>query len=203
MFKRVVFLVVLFLCVFSFAEEEVTIRATGDFAKELKELIEKYQGSDINGSIEMIDDNTPKSEKEQLENSPIEQAMQEEIKKSGNANASRETYEKYFSDDKKSDKGILGSIFGTNDEKANISEGKALYDKKCASCHGESAQKSSYLNARNLITLSKDEITAQVRSYRGDSGYGKGTGFIMRSQAIMTNDRQIKDIAEYIDSLKK
>jgi cytochrome c553 len=203
MSKKIVFLGVLFLCVFSFADEEITIKATGDFAKELKELVEKYQGSDINGSIEMISDNNPKSEEEQLKSSPIEQAMQEEIKIGGSTNASRETYEQYFSDEKKSDKGLLESIFGANEEKANIAEGKTIYDNKCASCHGEGAQKSSYLNARNLITLSKDEIATQVRNYRGDSGYGKGTGFIMRSQAIMVSDRQVKDVAEYINSLKK
>ncbi|MDR0407721.1 MAG: c-type cytochrome [Campylobacteraceae bacterium] len=204
MLKRVAFSAVLLLSAFSFADDEVTIRATGDFAKELKELIEKYQRSDINGSIEVIDSSSPKSEKERLESSPIEQAMQEEIKNSeGNTNVSHETYDQYFSDEKKGGKGILDSIFNSSDEKTNIAEGKAVYDKNCSSCHGENAQKSSYPNARNLITLSKDEIELQVKSYRGDSGYGKGTGFIMRSQAIMVNDRQVRNIAEYIDYLRK
>ncbi|MDR0579940.1 MAG: c-type cytochrome [Campylobacteraceae bacterium] len=197
MFKRAIFLVVLFLCSACLAEEEVTIKATGDFAKELKELVEKYQGNDINGSVEVIED----SEEEQLKKSPLEQAMQEEIKKGGGTNSSLETYEKYFSDEKQNNKGIFSFIFGSS-EQTNISKGKASYEKKCIYCHGENAQKSSYPNARNLITLTKDEIAEEVRSYRRDSGYSKGTGFIMRSQAVTVNDKEVRDIADYIDSLK-
>ncbi|MDR1555273.1 MAG: c-type cytochrome [Campylobacteraceae bacterium] len=206
MFKTTVFLTVLCLCTISFAQDEVTIKATGDFAKEIKKLVEEYQGKDINGSVEIVeitDDNKQESEEEQLENSPIEQAMQEEIKKTGSANSSRETYNQYFSDEKQNDKSIFESIFSSNDKQVSASSGKSIYDKKCASCHGQNAEKSSYLNARNLITLTKDEIIQQVRNYRSDSEYGENTGFLMRSQAIMVNDAQVKDIAEYIDSLKK
>ncbi|MDR2342822.1 MAG: c-type cytochrome [Campylobacteraceae bacterium] len=199
MSKRVIFLIVLFLCSVSLAEEEITIKATGDFAKELKELVEKYQENNISGSIEVVEDS--ESEEEQLKKSPLEQAMQEEIKKDGSTNASLETYEKYFSDEKQDNKGIFGFIFSSN-EQTNVSKGKASYEKKCISCHGENAQKSSYLNARNLITLAKDEIVEEVKNYRRDSGYSKGTGFIMRSQAVMVNDKEVRDIADYIDSLK-
>ncbi|MDR3177582.1 MAG: c-type cytochrome [Campylobacteraceae bacterium] len=203
MFKKVVFSTVLLLCTVSLAEEEITIKATGDFAKELKELLEKHQGDNISGSVEIIDNSEPKSEAEQLKISPLEQAMQEEIKNGDDANSSKETYDKYFSDEKqKSGKGFFSSIFSSSGEQINASKGEISYNKKCASCHGANASKSSYPNARNLITLAKDEIIYQVKNYRRGDESTKGTGFIMHSQAIMTTDKEVKDIAEYIDSLK-
>ncbi|MDR2342296.1 MAG: c-type cytochrome [Campylobacteraceae bacterium] len=203
MLRISVFLIIPFFCTFVFADEEITIKATGDIAKELKEIIEKYQNSEINGTIAITKDDEFTNEENDIQVSPIEQAMQEEIKKSGSTNNSGETYDQYFSDEEESSKGFLDSIFGNSDKQINVFEGKETYDKKCASCHGQDAKKSLYPNARNLITLTKNEIIDQVKNYRRDSGYGKNTGFIMSSQAIMVNDNQVRNIAEYINSLKK
>jgi cytochrome c553 len=240
MFKKAIFLIVLALCAYLFADEEITIKATGDFAKELKNLVEKYQKNDINGTIEIIDDVKPASdmnetteiiddvkpkndmngtieiiddvkpvsEEERLQNSPIERAIQEEINKdkgiTGSTSKHNGEYDQYFSDKKQSNGGILDFLFGENDKNtADKSKGKELYEAKCVKCHGQNAQQSTYSNARNLITLDKNEIIYQIKRYKADSGHGQNTGFIMRSQAIMLNDGQIKNIAEFIDSLKK
>ena len=214
MFKYIFILVVTLFSVVVFAEE-VTIKATGDFAKELKALVDKYQTSDINGSIEVLEQNISEqpfvendaatSKEELIKRSPIEQAMQEDISldETNDANSSRKVYDKYFSDGKSGNKGIIDLLLDGTPVEGSASNGKILYESKCARCHGQKAEKSSYINARNLITLSQEEILEQLRNYKKDSGYGQSTGLIMRAEATMINDEQMKDLAEYISSLKK
>ena len=84
----------------------------------------------------------------------------------------------------------------------NLTQGESLYKKSCANCHGERAEKSSYLSARDLIKLPKEEIVSQLKNYRRDSGYGGSAGLVMRVQATMLSDSQIYDIVSYIESLK-
>jgi cytochrome c553 len=205
MFKKIFILLCTGMCFCAFADDEVTIKATGEFAKELKELAEKYRASDINGSIEIVEQNL--SLQDELSNiSPIEKAMQDEITldKDSSANSSREVYDQYFSDEKEKKSGGLLDILFDDGKVAggDVSEGKKLYNNKCARCHGEKAEKSSYVDARNLITLSKDTIVEQLRGYKRDSDYGKNTGLIMRAEALSISDKQMKDVAAYIETLK-
>ncbi|MDR3346318.1 MAG: c-type cytochrome, partial [Campylobacteraceae bacterium] len=77
------------------------------------------------------------------------------------------------------------------------------YDSKCARCHGEKAEKSSYANARILTKLSKNEIVESVKDYRRNlSDIQSTTAFIMRAEAVGVNDNQVKDVAAYIETLK-
>jgi cytochrome c553 len=187
-----------------FAQEEITIKATGEFAKELKELMEKYQTSDINGSIEIIDENAAQdinatSEKAD-ETAAEENKTNDEIVVIDDV----EQINTQISSDKKEEKssGLLNLLFGKKEINGDAANGEILYRQNCLKCHGEKAEKSSYLSARNLITLSKEEIADQVKNYRRDSGYGGSAGLIMRVQAVMVNDSQVNDIASYIESLK-
>jgi cytochrome c553 len=214
MFKNIFTIFVIFISSAIFAEE-VTIKATGDFAKELKALVEKYQASDINGSIEVLEQNISEqpiaekaehqSKEELIKRSPIEQAMQEDISldNTNDINSTRKDYDRYFSDGKSGNKGVIDLLLDGTAIEGSASNGKILYESKCARCHGQKAEKSSYVNARNLITLPQQEILEQLRNYKKDSGYGQSTGLIMRAEATMISDEQMKDIAEYISSLKK
>lgn len=197
-------------------KEEITVKATGDFAKELQELIEKYQQSGANGSIEIVEKNvshgdfqidapinTTEITKENIaELSPIEKAMQEDIAIDNVTATPREVYDEYYSN-QKSGGGILGILLGEGkDVASDIGEGRRIYNDVCFKCHGERAEKSTYANARDLITLSKETIVDQVRAYKRDSGYGKVTGIIMRPQAMAITDDQAVNIAAYIETLK-
>ncbi|MDR1615142.1 MAG: c-type cytochrome [Campylobacteraceae bacterium] len=190
--KLLIFLVLSCTCTL-FAEEEITIKATGEFAKELKELMEKYQTADINGTVEIIDDNANQEPLITEDNETgdeiviIDDVSHIEMQ-------SEQKEEKGFS--------VMNMLFGKKDVSGNLTQGENLYKKECTVCHGERAEKSSYLSARDLITLPKDEIIEQLKSYKRDSGYGGTSGLIMRVRAIMLNDEHINDVASYIESLK-
>ncbi|MDR2081793.1 MAG: c-type cytochrome [Campylobacteraceae bacterium] len=196
--KLLLFVILCCTCAL-FAEEEITIKATGEFAKELKELMEKYQTNDVNGSIEIISENaaaltdeTADAENEMLENSGEIVVM----------DVNENIYNEGAKKEEKKDFSLMGALFGKKEINGDIVHGEKLYKQNCIKCHGERAEKSSYLSARDLITLSKEEISDQLKNYKRDSGYGGGSGLIMRVQAVMLNDAQIDDIASYIESLK-
>lgn len=190
MFKKVMVLFLMLLHVSIFASDEVVIKAKGEFAKELKELLEKYEKEGIeNGSIEILDEKTLQEQK-----SPIEQAIQEQIKidsKNPTQQTKKDIYNQFFSDDPDVKK-----------EYGNIAEGKAIYEKSCYKCHGDKADKNSYSAPRILKNLPRDEIVYQLKNYNRDSSYGKSTGLVMRAQATMLSESQMKSIAAYIETLK-
>ncbi len=190
MFKKIISLCLIFTCTIIFANDDtVVIKAKGELAEELKALLEKYDNKD--GNLEIIDEKAI-----QNQNSPIEQALQEQIKidsQNPAQQSKQDIYRQFFSDDPYVKKEI-----------GNVLEGKAIYDKTCFKCHGEKAEKSTYNTARTLTKLSREDIIDQLRSYNRDSGYGSGSnGMIMRSQATMLNTAQINSLAAYIESLKE
>jgi cytochrome c553 len=179
------------------------IKASGEFAKELKELIEKYQTSDINGSIEIIGANdaqenlnaTKTDETGTTKNETSDEiVIIDDVSQINTQISSNKKEEKTGT--------LLDLLFSKKETNGNVIEGEILYKKSCVKCHGEKAEKSSYLSARDLITLSKEEITDQIKNYRRDSGYGGSAGLVMRMQAVMLNNTQANDIASYIESLK-
>ncbi|MFV0480347.1 MAG: hypothetical protein ACK5LP_00005, partial [Campylobacteraceae bacterium] len=173
MLKKLTCALLIFTCTSIFADDNsVIIKADGDFAKELKALFEKYEAAGGNGSLEIIDEKKLKDQ-----NSPIEQAIQEQIK-IDSSNPAQQTkqdiYRQYFSDDA----GVIKK------QEGNVLEGRAIYEKTCFKCHGKEAEKSTYSSARNLINLSKEDLISQLENYKRDSGYGSsGTGMVMRSKA--------------------
>jgi cytochrome c553 len=192
------------------AADEVTVKASGEFARELEALVQKYQNSSANGSIQIIQNaNTTADEpnltkEERIKLSPLEQQMQESIVMDAQGNSTAETYDKYYSDEKinkKSSSNILGVLLDGLPTDGDAGDGKKLYAKFCAQCHGDKAQKSTYAGVRNLVDIPREEIVDLLRSYNRDSGFGGSTGLIMRAEAIKVNDQEMKDIAEYIESL--
>ncbi|MDR1976378.1 MAG: c-type cytochrome [Campylobacteraceae bacterium] len=201
--KSLMFIAISCACTL-FAQEEITIKATGEFAKELKELMEKYQTSDVNGSIEIIDSNKSIAQPSQTQDEEVAKSAEEPSDEIVVVDVDETIYDKTQSADvEKKDFSILGVLFGEKKMNADLAHGETLYKKKCTSCHGQNAEKSSYLSARDLIKLPKDEIVDQLKNYRRDSGYGGTSGLIMRVQATMLNEQQMYDIASYIESLKK
>lgn len=78
--------------------------------------------------------------------------------------------------------------------------GKEIYVNKCQSCHGESAEKTTY-NTRALRTLSLEEMKLSIRKYTIED---PETGFemIMKPYADMLNKEKIEQVYEYIQKLK-
>ena len=188
MFKKMVSFCLVFVSTSIFASDDVVIiKAKGELAEEIKALVEKYDNK--NSSFEIID------EKNLNQNSPIEQALQEQIKidsQNPAQQSKQDIYNQFFSDDPYVKK-----------EVGNVMEGKAIYDNVCYKCHGEKAEKSKYNTARTLTKLPKDEIVSQLKGYNRDSGYGSGAnGMIMRSKATALNSSQMISLAAYIESLK-
>ena len=188
--KKMMLICSIFICTIVFANDDtVVIKAKGELAQELKALLEKYDNKD--GNLEIVDEKTI-----QKQNSPIEDALQEQIKidsKNPAQQSKKDIYREFFSDDPYVKK-----------EVGNVVEGKDIYDKVCYKCHGEKAGKSAYNTARSLIKLPKDEIIDQLKNYSRDSGYGSGSnGMIMRSKATMLSTAQMNSVAAYIESLKE
>lgn len=190
MFKKIVLATLITLSSSLFAQQQndtVVIKASGELAQELKALLEKYDNK--TGSLEILDANA-------VQSSPIEEALQEQIKIDGSNPAQqskKDIYRQYFSDDPQVKRDV-----------GNVLEGKTIYDASCYKCHGEKAEKSTYNTARSLVKLSKEDIVDQLRNYNRDSGYGTGAnGMIMRSKATMLSSSQINSVAAYIDSLKE
>lgn len=144
-------------------EEEYTFKAKGEFAKELKELMDKYAKE---GKIE-IEESTTK--------------------------------DRNLSDKKSTN--IIDKFLNNEESEGDIAYGKELYDKTCFKCHGVMAERSSYGNARNLNTLSKEVLIEELEEYARYSGHGGSTGFIMHQQVIGLGMEKIVSIASYIYSL--
>ena len=140
------------------SEETYTFTAKGEFAKELKALMEKYEKD---GKVEI-----------------------NEIKV----------------DESAGEDGFIDGLLSGKARAADLTLGKKVYDSQCVKCHGASAEKSTYASARNLRTLSKDEIEEQLENYRRDSTYGNGAGIIMHKYAAVLNTKEIRSLAEYISS---
>ena len=139
-------------------EETYTFTAKGEFAKELKALMQKYEKD---GKVEI-----------------------NEIKIDENAG----------------EEGFIDGLISGKARAADVSLGKKVYESKCVKCHGVNAERSTYASARNLRTLSKDEIEEQLENYRRDSTYGNGAGVIMHQYAAVLNTKEIRSLAEYITS---
>jgi cytochrome c len=76
-------------------------------------------------------------------------------------------------------------------------DGKALYDQKCASCHGAKAEKPA-LNKSQVIAGWKDsQVKDALKGYQTGS-YGKEMKALMQGQAKALSDAQIDALAKHI-----
>ena len=168
MIKMIASLLFLFTTFSIAADNTYVFEAKGEFAKELKALVEKYSKE---GKIE------------------AKVYQKEDIEKS-----------------KSRTKTIL-SVFANDTAEelkyADIEEGKKIYQKDCASCHGKNANDSKYASARKLSTLKPLMIVELLEGYRlnYDGNFGGSNSFIMKPQADHLTSNEMQSIAVYIYSL--
>ena len=79
-------------------------------------------------------------------------------------------------------------------------DGKALYIKKCQSCHGEKADE-KYGNSRALIDLNFIDYKTTLRDYELGQ-YDRGSAFVMIPYANAMSSTEVKNTYSYIQSLK-
>ncbi|MFL1707277.1 c-type cytochrome [Campylobacter sp. MOP7] len=137
------------------SEPSYVFEAKGEFAKELKALVEKY---------------------------------------SKDENISINVYEKQL----ESDNGKFFNIGIDNNRKYNVEKGRELYDKNCASCHGEDGNKRAH-GSEKLTKLSAEDIEAAFSGYLNDPSYGGSTRELMKMVAART---AYKDLGAIIAFLK-
>lgn len=77
--------------------------------------------------------------------------------------------------------------------------GSVLF-KKCASCHGQKAEKSALGKSQVIAGWDVSKIDKALHGYK-DGSYGGAMKGLMKSQVQSLNDAQITALAEYISSL--
>jgi len=79
--------------------------------------------------------------------------------------------------------------------------GKTIYTSSCVQCHGSKAEKYAHPAIDKLSSLSFDKFDKSIREYVNDEK-DNGMAIIMRPYAdsLMSND--IKDVYEYIQTIK-
>ena len=77
----------------------------------------------------------------------------------------------------------------------------ATLAKKCASCHGASFEKKALNKSQVVKGWKSDKVVAALQGYKAGT-YGGTMKGLMKGQVISFNDAQIKELADYIESLK-
>ncbi len=107
----------------------------------------------------------------------------------------------YYDAPRHKERTIVGMILGNEEIYGDLKQGKELYNKSCYRCHGKKAEKSTYMSARVLSTLTKDQLYDAIKAYKTDGNYGGTAKMVMRSQAVGLTDDNIASLATYIYSL--
>jgi len=94
---------------------------------------------------------------------------------------------------------IAGAIISSSTLMA--ADGASIY-KKCAGCHGVSAEKHALGKSKVIANMSKDEITSALKGYKTGT-YGGAMKGLMKGQAAALSEENINSLATYISSLKK
>lgn len=79
-------------------------------------------------------------------------------------------------------------------------DGKTLYTKKCANCHGQMARKSALGKSAPIGGFTKEQTIHALKGYQ-EGTYGGGMKNTMKQQVSSLNDEEITAIAKYIDEL--
>lgn len=144
---------ILCACILSLthAEDNYVFEAKGEFAKELKTLIEKHAGEQ---------------------------------------NASINIYQTQTNDNK-----VLGT---SSNIKYTSEQGKEIFLKKCASCHGKDGSKRASGSSKILKNLSAEEISLALSSYSADYEFGGKYKLLMQKVANSTTSTEIGYIIAYL-----
>ena len=93
---------------------------------------------------------------------------------------------------------IAGAILGSS---TLLADGSVLY-KKCAGCHGASAEKVALGKSKVIANMSEDELNVALNGYK-DGTYGGAMKGLMKGQVASFSQDDIKAVASYITTLKK
>lgn len=154
------------------AEQTICFKLDGKMGEEIKALLEKYKGS-LQGVS--INDDTNNVNIDKI----IAQVESKNLKK-----------EK-----------INQQLKETELAQEIINRGKTLYVAKCQSCHGKKAQKSAYNKSRALNSLTLEEMETSLRGYMMDE-YDRGLAILMKPYAVSLSDKDVKDVYQYIQTLR-
>lgn len=93
---------------------------------------------------------------------------------------------------------IAGAIIGST---SLMADGGELF-KKCAGCHGQTAEKHALGKSKIIQNMSADEITTALNGYK-DGTYGGAMKGLMKGQVAKLSTNDITSLSTYIAGLKK
>ena len=85
-------------------------------------------------------------------------------------------------------------------KQANLENGKKLYDRDCASCHGEKGE-ISVAKKSPINTWSAQNIADEIKSYQDQSFQGQSR-FVKNQIATRYTKKDMEDVGAYVESLK-
>ncbi len=100
----------------------------------------------------------------------------------------------------KKDDGIISTILGGS---TSSQDGKALYIKKCASCHGQKGEEGAGAGSRLLKDMTADEIEDSMSQYKRDNHFGGSMKTLMHNISVALRGTDIKAITSYIKGTDK
>ena len=92
---------------------------------------------------------------------------------------------------------IAGAIIGST---TLLADGASLY-KKCASCHGASAEKVALGKSKVIANMSEADLNAAMNGYK-DGTYGGPMKGLMKGQVAKLSSDDIASLSAHIASLK-
>jgi len=94
---------------------------------------------------------------------------------------------------------IAGAIITSSSLLA--ADGASIY-KKCAGCHGASAEKHALGKSKIIANMSEKELNDAMNGYKAGT-YGGPMKGLMKGQVATLKDDDVKALSTYIASLKK
>ncbi len=82
-----------------------------------------------------------------------------------------------------------------------MADGAALYA-KCAGCHGQNGEKPALGKSAVITGQDAAKTVEQLNGYKAGTLNQKGMGGVMKGQVASMDDAQIKEVADYIATLK-
>ena len=89
---------------------------------------------------------------------------------------------------------------GSSAKAGTAVSGYAIYEQKCASCHGHNAEKVALNNSKIIAGWESKRVIQSLKGYQ-DGTYGGTMKGIMKGQAGSLNAEQIKAVSDYIATL--
>jgi len=80
-------------------------------------------------------------------------------------------------------------------------DGATLY-KKCASCHGQKAEKKALGKSVVIAGMDVATLVTDIKAYKAGTRNAHGMGMVMKGQVASYSDADIQAVAEHIHGLK-